>query len=198
MALVAISEGILLLLLVNLCTLVSSAPLSVDPYLVISTRASGATLSSVVWKGITPTPTFQTTITSVSDFTSTEALETFTPTLPIFLFTIPPSVLSPSSGHEISFVTVIEPAATVTVQDPPQTVLITITDTVIASTSVAPTQTHQYTQCFSSLSSPPSSSSPVVTPRSTHWALPPQFTSVEEAFNIDHFAYGKENMARML
>ncbi|KAG8799096.1 hypothetical protein FRC16_005838 [Serendipita sp. 398] len=194
MALVAISEGILLLLLVNLCTLVSSAPLSVDPHLVITPRASGATLSSVVWKGITPTLSFHTPITSISDFTSTEAVETFMPTLPIFLFTVPPSVLSPTSGQEISFVTVIEPAATVTVQDSPQTVLITITDTVIASTSVAPTQTHQYTQSFSSSSSPPSSSSPVVTSRSTHWALPPQFTSVEEAFNIDHFAYGKENV----
>ncbi|KAG8806240.1 hypothetical protein FRC17_005111, partial [Serendipita sp. 399] len=127
------------------------------------------------------------------DFRDSDLIEAFTPTVPVFLFTAAPSGLHPTQSPDVSLVTVVEPATTITVQDPPATTVVTITETFTISTSFQPVQP------LSEPTIPPqpsgtSSSSFSFVPRSTQWALPPKFTSVEEAFNIEHFAYGRENV----
>jgi hypothetical protein len=90
--------------------------------------------------------------------------------------TAPPLELTvyPSSQTHIT-VTFTQPAYTVTVTSPPQTTVTTIT----ARTSEVPTTIL-----------PPSETPP----SPTEWTLPLQFSSMDDAFSIEHYAFGRENV----
>lgn len=100
--------------------------------------------------------------------------QTFHPTLPFpLVITVrPPASSSDSAQTRVS--TITQPASTVTIQLPPATITSYIT---VTNIPITPTPT-----------------TIIATATPMEWFMPAQFTSLDDAFEISHFAYGRENL----
>ena len=103
----------------------------------------------------------------------------YSPTTPPLELTVNPSQPGPT-------VTISQPAYTVTVTSAPKTV-----QTAVTATSVFehPSSTSEYLPITSN--GLPSSEAPA---RPAEWTLPLHFTSMDDAFHIEHYAFGRENV----
>jgi hypothetical protein len=123
----------------------------------------------------------------------------FTPTTPTpFLLTVYPS--GSVARHQLDTITITQAEATVTVTAAPATTTTTVfvtsdyTSLVTTSYTEAPTDVNLSVTIPNPRSTQGSSS--VLEQHSTPilWALPSQFSSIEDAFSIHHYAYGQSNV----
>ncbi|KIM29137.1 polysaccharide lyase family 14 protein [Serendipita vermifera MAFF 305830] len=105
----------------------------------------------------------------------------YSPTLPPLEITLAP----PSQASQT--VTITQAASTITVTADPDIVVTTVTGSQTRPPVDVPSPA-------ASSSGSQALSASEDHPRPTEWVLPSQFTSIDEAFNIDHYAFGRENV----